>query len=79
MLMFFFMSVLQEHQTDLTFASVSYVSEWSFTMSIYQKIDLYLEAYINNQYIELKNNTAQLYIILGRAKLHGSFSSIPGF
>ena len=35
------------------------------------EIDLYLEAYIDNQFIELKNYKI-LYFILGRAKL-GAF------
>ena len=30
----------------------------------------YLEAYINNQYISFKNNTVQLYFIIGKAKLY---------
>ena len=30
---------------------------------------IYLEAYINNQYICLKNNTVQLQFVLGRADL----------
>ena len=38
----------------------------SFTILVYEKIDL--EA--NKEYICLKNNTAQLYFILGRADLH---------
>ena len=38
-------------------------------MVVHEKI--YLEAYKNNnQYIYLKNNTSQLYFILGRAELH---------
>ena len=40
----------------------------------YEKI--YLEVYINNQYICVKNNTAHLYFILGRAELHWNFSSL---
>ena len=39
---------------------------------VYDKI--YLEAHTNNQYICLKNNTAQLYFILGRAELYFNFS-----
>ena len=38
-----------------------------FTMVVSEKI--YLEAFINNQYICLKNDTAQLYSILKRAGL----------
>ena len=41
---------------------------------IYDKI--YLKACINNQYICLKNNTAQLYFILGRAELCFNFSHL---
>ena len=44
-------------------------------MMSYERI--YLEVYINNQYIWLKNNTTQLYFILGRADLYWDFSSIP--
>ena len=44
-------------------------------MAIYEKI--YFQEYINNQYIWHKNNTAQLYFILGRADLHWNFFSIP--
>ena len=43
----------------------------SLTMGIYEKI--YLETYINNQYIWLKKNTAQLYLILERADLYWIF------
>ena len=42
-------------------------------MVVYDKI--YFEAYRNGQYIWNKNNIAQLYFILGRAKLHWNFSS----
>ena len=45
-----------------------------FTMVVSQK--LYLEAYVNNQYICLKNNSAQLYFILGKAELCLNFSSL---
>ena len=31
-------NTLKEHQTDLTFARVSQVSDWSFTMVVYAKI-----------------------------------------
>ena len=37
---------------------------------------IYLEAYINKEYISLKNNTAQLYLISRTANLHWNFSSI---
>ena len=57
------------------FSEGSEVSDWSFTMGIYEKI--YLELYIDNQYIWFKTNTAQLYFTLGRAELHWNFSSIP--
>ena len=43
-------------------------------MVVYEKI--YLKAYINNQNIWLKNNTAQIYFILGRASFHWNFSSL---
>ena len=46
-----------------------------FTMVVYEKI--YLETYINNQYIWYKNNTAQLYFTLGIAQLHWNFFSVP--
>ena len=36
----------------------------------YEKI--YFEAYTNDQY---RNNVAQLYSILGKAKIHWNFSS----
>ena len=42
-------------------------------MAVYEKI--YLEAYINNQYIWPKN-TVQLYFILGRVDLHYNFASL---
>ena len=44
-------------------------------MVVYDKI--YFEALINKEYICLKNNTAKLYVIVGRANLHRNFSSIP--
>ena len=53
----------------------SKVLGWSFTMDIYVK--LYLGGYINNQHIWLKNNTTELYSILGRADLHSFFPSVP--
>ena len=37
-------------------------------MVVYEKI--YFDAYTNDQYILHKNNTAQLYLILGRSELH---------
>ena len=45
-------------------------------MVFYEKI--YLEAYIDNQYICLKNNTARIIFLLGRADLyiHLNFSSL---
>ena len=43
-------------------------------MVVYEKI--YFKAYTNDLYISHKNNIAQLYFILGRAKLHWKFSSI---
>ena len=42
-------------------------------MVVYEKI--YFEAYRNDQYIWHKNNIAQLYFILRRAKLRCNFSS----
>ena len=58
-----FMGTRKEHQITWTFAMVS---DWGgFTMVINEKI--YLEAFINKQYAKLKNNTAQLEFILGRA------------
>ena len=45
-------------------------------MVIYKKI--YLEVQIHNQYICLKNNTAQLYFVLGRAELYWKFSRLLG-
>ena len=44
-------------------------------MMSYERI--YLEVYINNQYIWLKNNTTQLYFLLGRVDLHWDLSCIP--
>ena len=44
-------------------------------MVVYEKI--YFEAYTNDQYIWHKNNIAQLSFILGKAKLHWNFSSMP--
>ena len=44
----------------------------SLTMGIHEKI--YLQTYKNNQYIWLKKNTAQLYLILDRADLFWIFS-----
>ena len=41
-------NTLQEHQTDLTFVRNLQVSD-GFTMMVYEKI--YLEIYMNNQYI----------------------------
>ena len=38
---------------------------------------IYLEACIKNQYISLKDNTAQLYFISGRTGLCLYFSSAP--
>ena len=50
-------------------------------MVFYDEIDL--EAHINNQYICLKNNTAQLYFILREANQCWKFSYLlrdaPGF
>ena len=46
-------------------------------MVVYEEI--YLEGYINNQCIWLKNNITQLYFILGRAELHWNFSSLRGY
>ena len=43
-------------------------------MVVYEKI--YFKAYTNDLYISHKNNIAQLYFILGRAKLRWNFSSI---
>ena len=46
------MNTQQEHQMDLTFARVSQISDWGFVMVVCKKI--YLEAYINKEYIWLK-------------------------
>ena len=43
-------------------------------MVVYDRI--YLGTYINKEYICLKTNTTQLYLILGRANLHWNFSSL---
>ena len=43
-------------------------------MVVYEK--MYFKAYTNDLYISHKNNFAQLYFILGRAKLCWNFSSI---
>ena len=43
-------------------------------MTIYKEI--YLEAYINKEYICLKNNTAHLYFILRTAHKQGTFFSL---
>ena len=40
-------------------------------MVVYEKI--YFKAYTNDLYISYKNNIAQLYFILGRAKLCWNF------
>ena len=40
-------------------------------MMDYEKI--YFKAYTNDLYISYKNNIAQLYFILGRAELLGTF------
>ena len=61
---------LQEHYTNL--ARASQVSDWGFTMVVYEKI--LLEVYINKQYISLQNDAAQLYFKLGIADLRWSFS-----
>ena len=63
---------LQEHQTDLTFVRVSH----SFWLKFHNGhlLKIYLEAYMNNQYIGLKNITAQLHFI--RTDLCLNFSSI---
>ena len=42
-------------------------------MGVYEKIDS--EAYIDKEYICLKNNIELLYFILGRANLHWIFFS----
>ena len=52
-------NTFNEHLTIWIFVKVLQVSDWGFTMVVYEKI--YLEAYTNNQYICLKNNTAELY------------------
>ena len=46
-----------------------------YTMVVYEK--KYLEAYTNDQYILLKNNTTQLYSKLGRIKLLWNFFMTP--
>ena len=43
-------------------------------MVVYEK--MYLKAHLNNQCSWLKNNTTQLYFILGRANLSWNFSSL---
>ena len=55
------LNTLREHQTDLSFTRVSQVSDWCFTMVVNEKI--YLEAYINKEYICLKNNLLHNYIL----------------
>ena len=49
-------------------------------LSLYNGLSMrkkYLEAYINDLYILLKNNTAQIYFISGRAELRWNFSITP--
>ena len=55
----------------------SWIRHWKilcFTMMCYAKI--HLEAYINTQYICLKNNIAQFYSILERTELRLKFSNM---
>ena len=47
---------------------------FSYSCGLWEKI--YLEAYINNPCIPLKNNTAELYFVLGKAELYVNFSSL---
>ena len=53
---------LKEHQKICE--GITQVSDLGFPVMVCEQI--YLEAYIHNQYIWLRNYTAQLYLILGR-------------
>ena len=53
---------------------VNWDSIHSTLQVVYEKI--YFEAHTNNQYIGHKNNTVQLYFIIGTAKLPWIFSSL---
>ena len=75
------MSLMEPEGTSeiRTPARVSQVSGWAFTTVVYEKI--YLEVYINNEYICLKKDflhvlPRQLYFILGRAGLRWEFSNL---
>ena len=63
----FLLHTLQELQYFLPYSR-------GFIMVVYEKI--YFEAYTNDWYIWHKNNIAQLYFYLGRAKLCWIFSSL---
>ena len=52
-------------------------SDWVLQMWSMRKCRVYLEGYINNKHIWLKNNTAQLHFILGSADLCWNFSRFP--
>ena len=59
---------LQEEQLILTIFKHFSQSWLGFTMVIY--VTIYMEAYINNQYISLENNTVQFYLIFIKNKLY---------
>ena len=52
---------------------ISVDSVSGFTMVVFEKI---FGSINNNQYISLKNNTAQLYFTLETAKLHWKFATM---
>ena len=64
---------LKEHQKFRHLWGFLQVSGWGFTIVVHEKICL--EAYINNQYIWLIDNPAQLYFILGRTNVHCNFTA----
>ena len=51
-------NIFQKHQTNQTFERGSQVSDSEFIKMVY------FEAFINNQYIFLKDDTAQLYFAI---------------
>ena len=63
-----------EQEAQLIRCVFEHISQFwlCFTMVVFEKI--YFEAYRNDQYIWHKNNIAQLYFILWRAKLCWNFS-----
>ena len=68
---------LQEVQNIRLFLNVAVNSKGALTMVLREKI--YQAAYINNQNIGLKNNTAQLNFMLWREELHLNLSKIPRY